>query len=61
MPRVEQHRPDAARLEYAAPLPWHRRRRGRILTALLVVSLLVMGLDRYGDAAWDRVQVLYWQ
>ena len=61
MPRMGDHTPAAARLEYATPLSWHRRRRRRVLVVLLAVALLVLGIDRYGAAGWSRVQLLYWQ
>src|SRR5882724_47966 len=48
-------------LEYAPGGPVRRRRRIRRIVLLLAVLSLTATGRRWGPAAWDHAQLLYWQ
>lgn len=51
----------SAPLGYAAPPPWHRRRRFRRAGRVVVLIGLVAAGWRWGPPAWRHVRLLYWQ
>src|SRR5687768_4241515 len=56
-----QAEPAPARLAYAPPPRWHRRRRVRLgVLCGALLCLAVAGL-RWGPAGWKHAQFLYWQ